>query len=144
MVASSTVQLRVPDDLLARIDGACGEVTRTAWLLGLAERELDDAGPDYRDPVAAPSLPVTNQIPPGGIDSPGVACAWPTCWARDTARYGVTNAAELTRTDYAVQPRDEEACGLVLCPAHAARLNGFRYVRPTVAPRAAAKVPQTA
>jgi len=43
--------------------------------------------------------------------------------SRDSDRYGVTDPAELRR-DYASQVRDEDKCGLALCKAHAATLEG--------------------
>lgn len=137
MAGSTQVQLRVPDDLLARIDEACGDETRTGWLLGLAEGELDNLGPEAGNGLA--DLAVTNEVPSGGIDSAGVACFWPECWDRTTRRYGVTDPAELTRGGYGEQPRDPEKCGLVLCPSHAAKLNGFRFVRAKAVPRSAAR-----
>jgi hypothetical protein len=60
---------------------------------------------------------------------------WSGCWARDTARYGVTDPAELARTDYRDRARDENAVGHTLCPAHAARLGGLIYRRPVTPPR---------
>lgn len=47
----------------------------------------------------------------GGIPSPGVACSAPTCWARDTSRYGLRQ--------------------IPLCPADAAALAGLAYQRPS-------------
>lgn len=147
MAGSTTIQMRVPDDLLGRIDEACSHTSRTSWFLGLAERELDDAGPgDLLDPdtfPAAPlsplaSLPVTTEVQPGGIPSPGVICSWARCMDRNTHRFGVLDPAELTRGGYLERPRDEELCGHALCPQHAGRLSGFRYVRPTAAPRSQA------
>ena len=117
---TTLVQLRVPDDLLGRIDEASEGSTRTAWLLDAAERELDDACPEgpVRDTPG-----VTHEAPAGAsCVTPGVACSWARCWARNTARYGVTDPAELTRTDYGDRARDEAAVGHPLCPAHAARL----------------------
>ena len=146
MAGSTQVQLRVPDDLLARIDEACGSETRTAWLLGLAESELDGSGPDDGglEAVAA-GMAVTHEVPPGGIPSPGVACSWPECWQRDSSRYGVFDPSELTRGNYRERARDPELCGLTLCPAHAARLDGFRYVRAhQPLPRSAARTAQPA
>lgn len=145
MAESPVVQLRVPEATLALIDEARGEQPRSGWFLALAEREFDDIGPDQ--PVAnglMPGLPVTCEVPPGGIGSPGVACSWPECWVRDTRRYGVTDAAELTRGSYLERPRDPEKCGISLCRAHASKLNGFRYIRPQAAPRSAARTPEPA
>ena len=119
MAGSTLVQLRVPDDLLARIDEACEGSTRTAWLLGLAAEELDDAGPD-REPVQASGV---RSIGPG-LPAPGVLCIWAACMSRDCDRYGVTDPAELTRRDYASRARHEDKAGLALCKAHAATLEG--------------------
>lgn len=147
MPESPVVQLRVPADTLGVIDELRGEQTRSGWILDLITQELDgpaEHGPRETRLSAPATLPVTHGAQPGGIPSPGVACAWPTCWVRETSRYGVTSPAELLRTDYRDRPRDEEACGLVLCPAHSGRLAGFRFVRPTAAPRAASKASQPA
>jgi hypothetical protein len=142
---SPVVQLRVPETVLALIDEARGEQSRSAWFLELAEAELDDSGPD-QPAVGSPitGLPVTSDIAPGGVASPGVACSWPECWARDTRRYGATDPGELTRGGYRECPRDAEKCGLALCPAHAARLDGFRFVRPREVPRSAARAREPA
>ena len=40
-MAASVLQLRVPEDTLARIDSARGGDTRSAWVLRLIGRELD-------------------------------------------------------------------------------------------------------
>ena len=122
MAGSTLVQLRVPDDLLARIDEACGESSRTAWLLGLATQQLDGLGEMH--PAEATSAPVPagpRSIGPG-IPAPGVLCMWAACMSRDSDRCGVTDPSELTRRDYASQARDEDKCGLALCKAHAAVL----------------------
>jgi hypothetical protein len=127
--------MRIPDDLLVRIDEACEGTNRTAWLLGLVEAELDGSGPDQPVDIGlVAGLPAASEIPPGRIPSPGIACSWPECWARDTHRFGVTDPSELTRGGYRERPRDPEACGSTLCPTHSAKLNGFRYVRPPQAP----------
>ena len=39
-MAAPVVQLRVPEDMLAAVDGARGDGTRSAWILALIEREL--------------------------------------------------------------------------------------------------------
>ena len=39
-MSAPVVQLRVPEDTLARLDGARGDDTRTAWILRLIDREL--------------------------------------------------------------------------------------------------------
>ena len=41
-MAAPVVQLRVPEDMLAAVDGARGAGTRSAWILALIERELLD------------------------------------------------------------------------------------------------------
>lgn len=46
-MASPVVQLRIPADMLAAVDGARGEDNRSAWILSLIERQLlsgDDGG----------------------------------------------------------------------------------------------------
>jgi len=134
------VQLRVPEATLAMIDEARGGQSRSGWLLDLAERELAGDGRPDDGRASAAALPAAREVPAAGIPSPGVACSWPSCWARDTARYGVTDPAELYRTDFRDRPRDPERCGVTFCPAHAARLSGFRYVRPHAPlPRASAR-----
>lgn len=105
MAGSTLVQLRVPDDLLARIDEACEGSTRTAWLLGLAVAELEDAGPDD-DPFRPPELPA--DLPSGavgilgpGVPSPGVVCFTPHCMQRNTAKYGLRELPLCTACAYA-------------------------------------------
>jgi hypothetical protein len=51
----------------------------------------------------------------------------------------VTDPAELTRGGYRDRPRDPEKCGITLCPAHSAKLNGFRFVRAPQMARSAAR-----
>ncbi len=105
---SPVVQLRVPEDMLAAVDGALGDSTRSAWILALIERELlDAAGP------AAPG-PATSAVSTSsglliGEPSPGVACMAPTCWERNTTRYGLRRVP--------------------ICPADAAALEGRTYQR---------------
>ena len=115
MAGTTLVQLRVPDDLLSRIDEACGDATRTGWLLGLAARELDSE---------APSAPSTGARSIGlGIPAPGVLCLWAACMSRDSDRFAVLDPGELTRS-YREQPRDEDKAGIALCKHHAAQLEG--------------------
>jgi hypothetical protein len=64
---SPVVQLRVPEDTLARIDGARGAETRSAWVLRLIGRELDGQVATQA-PAADPLV-----LPPGEL-SPNVLC----------------------------------------------------------------------
>lgn len=73
---SPVVQVRVPEDTLARIDVARRDDTRSAWMLRLIDREL-----------AVPSAETVTVA--SGEPSPGVACATPGCGQRDTSRYGL-------------------------------------------------------
>ena len=102
-----------PGDLLERIDQAAEGTTRTAWLLGLAARELDGTG-RAPAPVAADVRDASRTDPARtlatGTPSPGVYCATPKCWETDTAKYGL---------------RD-----LPLCHACAAAACGHEYRRP--------------
>ena len=107
-MAAPVVQLRVPEDMLAAIDGALGDSTRSAWILGLIERELlDDSGPSTPVPATSPRG-ASSGIGPGE-PSPGVACKGEGCWQRDTSRYGLREHT--------------------LCPACAAALEGRVYQR---------------
>ena len=78
------VQLRVPKDTLARIDGARGDDTRSAWALRLIDRELDGQ-PTMAAPSAAASLAVFTP----GEPSPGAVCATPSCWQKNVRKYGL-------------------------------------------------------
>jgi hypothetical protein len=49
MTASTLVQMRVPDDLLTRIDQAAEGSNRTAWILAAAARELDGSATSAPD-----------------------------------------------------------------------------------------------
>lgn len=40
-MTSPVLQLRVPEDTLARLDDTRGEETRSAWVLRLIDRELN-------------------------------------------------------------------------------------------------------
>lgn len=102
-MAAPVLQLRVPEDTLARIDAIRGGHTRSAWLQRLIDRELNG---QHAAPAAAPGIPVTF---PAGEPCPGAVCSGPGCWQRDTARYGLRN--------------------LVLCHACAAALQGHEYKR---------------
>jgi len=105
-VAAPVLQLRVPEDTLARINGACGEDTRSAWLLRLIDRELVGQQPAPKDTLTtSPSLTF-----PDGEPSPGVLCMGPGCLDRSTSRYGLRR--------------------LRLCRACAAALTGQTYQRP--------------
>ena len=105
---SPVVQLRIPEDTLAAVDGARGDDTRTGWILALVERELLDAGDDSMPTAPGPATASLAAIG-DGQPSPGVVCMGPGCWQRDTARYGL--------------------CKLPLCPACAAALEGRTYRR---------------
>jgi hypothetical protein len=129
MTATTLVQMRVPDDLLERIDAAADGSSRTAWLLGLATRRLDDTAPGPHAPVTASSPQGQRSIGPG-LPSPGGTCMWSACHSRDTDRYAVTDPAELTRGNYREQGRDEDKAGHVLCKRHAAQLEGRAYSKP--------------
>jgi hypothetical protein len=100
-VPSPVLQLRVSEDVLERIDEARGDTTRSAWLQGVIDRELNGQAPAA--PVAhSPAGPLV--LPPGEPCS-GVA----GCWNRDPARYGLRR--------------------LVLCTACAAAHQGEIYQR---------------
>jgi hypothetical protein len=124
------VSARFPSDLLGRLDQARGETPRGTWLVAVASAELDGTGRPALAAAAAPA-PVASPAATAGprslgpaIPAPGAACSWPACWNRDSDRYGVTDPAAL-----AARPSDPEACGIVLCKAHAARLQGQEYRR---------------
>jgi len=117
-MASPVVQLRVPEDMLAAIDGALGGGNRSAWILALIERGLldDGTGTPAPGPAGSPAgaIPDLGQ----GEPSPGVICMGPGCWQRDTSRYGLRE--------------------LPLCPGCAAALEGKPYQRQ--APPGAARI----
>ena len=112
---AEVVSARVGEDLLDRLDHARGDASRGAWLLDLITRELTAAAPS--------GSPGARSLGPG-IPAPGVLCMWAACMSCDSDRYGVTDPAEFTRGGYASQARDEDKCGLALCQAHAATLEG--------------------
>ena len=99
---AEVISARVGEDLLARVDGIRGEQTRGAWVASLIERELTN-NPAPASPVAAISG-ISH-----GEPSPSVVCMSPTCWERNTSRYGLRR--------------------LPLCPACAAALEGRTYKR---------------
>ncbi len=108
---SPVVQVRVPEDMLAAVDGARGDGTRSAWILALIERELLD-GDTGRGPAAtSPAAPAVSPLGAigDGEPSPGVACSGPGCWQRNTARYGLRRVP--------------------LCPACVSALRGETYQR---------------
>ena len=104
-MSAPVVQLRVPEDTLARLDGTRGEKTRSAWILRLIDREL--TGQTATPGPASPSLAAF----PDSEPSPGVVCMGPGCWQRDTSRFGLRK--------------------LPLCPACRAALEGRTYQRET-------------
>jgi hypothetical protein len=101
-VAAPVVQVRVPEDTLARIDAIRGDDTRSAWLQRLIDREL--AGQQAAPTTSAAALALPDSEP-----CPGVVCSGPGCWNRDTARYGLRR--------------------LVLCTACAAAIQGHEHKR---------------
>ena len=82
---AEVISARVGEDLLAGVDDMRGEQTRGAWVATLIEGELTD-GLAAASPIAA--IAGLRQAEP----SPGVVCSGPTCWQRDTSRYGVRRA----------------------------------------------------
>ena len=109
-MAAPGLQLRVPEDTLARIDHVRGEDTRSAWLLRLIDRELagQHGGEGVISTSSAPAAASPGTLGPGE-SSPGVACSAPGCWNRNTARYGLRR--------------------IPLCRACAAALTGKTYLR---------------
>ena len=107
-MSAPVVQLRVPEDTVARIDQARGGDTRSAWVLRLIDRELDGPRPAHVTNEPSVTAALLGALP-ASEPSPGVACSGPGCWNRDTARYG---------------PRR-----LVLCTACAAALRGQTHKR---------------
>ncbi len=105
-MAAPVVQLRVPEDMLAVVDGARGDGTRSAWILALIERELLAESPT---PVAGHPHPLA--AIGDGEPSPGVVCMGPGCWQRDTSRFGLRRVP--------------------LCPACVSALRGETYQRQT-------------
>jgi hypothetical protein len=87
-VAAPVVQLRVPDDTLARIDDVRGEETRSAWLLGLIDAELTGGG-EAPVPAVVPGRSSSVSVAGDGEPSHGVLCMGPGCWQRDTRKYGL-------------------------------------------------------
>jgi hypothetical protein len=117
-MAAPVLQLRVPEDTLARLDDARGEETRSAWVLRLIGRELAGTDPAAKPATAVADSPAGPLVLPPGEPCPRVACSGPGCWNRDTARYGLRR--------------------LVLCTACAAALQGQDYKRQM--PETAARV----
>ena len=123
-MAAPVLQLRVPEETLAGIDGERGEETRSAWLLRLIERELAGQGPAAGEAVTvhapkSPPLAVTLDGD-GNPTATGAPCGACKCWQRDTRLYGA-------RQD------------VPLCTAHAHEVaTGELYRRPV--PDSAARV----
>ena len=82
-MASPVVQVRVPEDMLAAVDGARGDGTRSAWILALIERELLDGGTGP-GPAAPPPGASSVAAIPRRAKPAGVVCMAPGCWQRDT------------------------------------------------------------
>ena len=99
---AEVISARVGEDLLARVDDVRGDQTRGAWVAGLIERELTN------NPAPASPLAAISGIG-HGEPSPGVACMGPTCWERNTSRYGLRRVP--------------------LCPACVSALRGETYQR---------------
>jgi hypothetical protein len=102
-VAAPVIQLRVPQDVVDRIDQARGEDTRSAWVLRAIDRELTG------QPTTSPAAPSSLGAISPGEPSPGAICATPSCWQRDTRAYGLRR--------------------LPLCTACAAAIQGYEYKR---------------
>jgi hypothetical protein len=102
-VAAPVLQLRVPEDTLARLDDARGDDTRSAWMLRLIDREL------YGQVAAAESATPVSDSAVGPLALPacepsyGTACSGPGCWNRDTARYGLRHLPLCTACAAALQ-----------------------------------------
>jgi hypothetical protein len=113
-VASPVVQLRVPEDMLAAVDGTRGDGTRSAWILSLIERELlggDGELVHHDDQTNPRSAASPLGAIPDSEPSGGAVCATPRCWQRDTRLFGLRK--------------------LPLCPACRAALEGRAYQRET-------------
>ncbi len=82
-MSAPVVQLRVPEDTLARLDGTRGDDTRSAWVLRLIDRELTG-----QTATPAPGSPSLAAIPDGD-PSYGAICMTPGCWERNTSKYGL-------------------------------------------------------
>lgn len=52
---TSMVSLRLPDDLMARVDAACGPRGRSGWFRAAAEARLSGGDVPVSDPVQAPT-----------------------------------------------------------------------------------------
>ena len=90
-MAAPVLQLRVPEDTLARIDHARGDDTRSAWLQRLIDREL--AGQTATPAAGGPSLAALSADEPGN----GALCMGPGCFQRDTSKYGLRQVPLLPR-----------------------------------------------
>ena len=101
---AEVISARVSEDILAHIDTIRSGQSRGTWLAGFLERGLldDDAGPAASPVRTSSGLLI-------GEPCPGVACMCPTCWQRDTTRYGLRKVP--------------------ICPADAAALEGRVYQR---------------
>ena len=86
-VAAPVLQLRVPEDTLARIDEARGDDSRSAWLLRLIDRELSG-----QQPALAPAVVSSLAALPSGEPSHGTPCRGPGCFQRDTRTYGLASS----------------------------------------------------
>jgi hypothetical protein len=102
-VGAPVLQLRVPEDTLARIDANRGEDTRSAWVVRLIGRQLNGPGP--AQVTNEPSVTATPLVLPPGRAMPGVACSGPDCWNRDCARYGLRRLILCTACAAALQDR---------------------------------------
>ena len=109
-MTSPVLQLRVPQDVVDRIDAIRGDDTRSAWLQRLIDREL--AGQTATPAPAAPSLAVIADAEP----SHGGICMTPGCWERNTRKYGLR---QVRSAPPATQPsRDTSIGGRYRHPPH--------------------------
>jgi hypothetical protein len=95
-VSAPVVQLRIPEDTLAQLDGHRSEETRSAWIVRLIDRELDGQAPT----PGPPAVDTLTTSPPlaalaNGEPSPGVLCMGPGCWERNTSKYGLRQVPAL-------------------------------------------------
>ena len=102
-MAAPVLQLRVPEDTLARIDQARGDDTRSAWVLRLIDRELDGQAVAAKPATGVSDSPAGPLVIPPGEPCPGAACSGPGCWNRDTARYGLRRLPLCTACAAALQ-----------------------------------------